>query len=72
MVELGYSAVPEMQSRAISAMTLETRSPTPEEVAVGPTESEVREEMEKEAEEQITKLTEEHKEEVKKMEKDYE
>lgn len=71
MLELGYTAVPETQSRAVSALSLELRAPTPEQV--GPTVSEVmRVEMEKEAEERITKLTEDHNEEVKKLERDYE
>ncbi len=61
MSTLGYVALPDTQSRAISAMTLECRSPTPmEEVDMGPTRSEVRVQMEKDQEDAVSKLKEEH------------
>ena len=67
MLKLGYSIVPHTQSREISDMSLGLHGPNPEEVV-----SEVRKEIQKEAEEHITKLAKYHQEEVEKLRRDYE
>ena len=74
MSALGYTAVPETQSRAISALTLDYfQTPMPTEQAdMGPTRSEVRVQLEKDIEEALTSLKDEHQMEVNKMEDLYE
>lgn len=73
MSALGYGMLPDTQSRAISAMTLDVHSPTPmeEEVDMGPTRSEVRVQHEKHMEEAVARLKDQHKHEVERLEAHY-
>ena len=73
MTELGYRETVEMQSRAASALPLESAPPsppTPEET--GPTEEEVRDEMEKQTQEQLGALSLQHMEQMKQLQLQYE
>lgn len=71
MLELGYRELAETQSRAASALPYNpTPSPTPEEA--GPTEAELREEMEEESREKLVALTFQHMGEMKQLQQQYE
>lgn len=72
MSEMGYREVPDMQSRAASALPYEPTPspPTPEEA--GPKEEEVRQEMEKETQEKLAVLSLQHMEELKQLQHQYE
>ena len=71
MSELGYREIADTQSRAASAMTLDSPSPCPPEEA-GPTEAELRAEVEKESQERLETLSLQHMEELRQLQLQYE
>ena len=73
MSEMGYRQVAETQSRAASALPFDpapSSPPTPEQL--GPTESEVRAEVEKESEERLETLTLQHMKDLEQLQHQYE
>lgn len=72
MSEMGYREVPETQSRAASALPYSTTPSPPPPEETGPTEEEVREELEKETQERLAALSLEHMEELKHLQQQYE
>lgn len=71
MSKVGYRKIPDTQSRAASALPFSLSTPpTPEET--GPTEAEVREEVERESQEKIATLSLQHMEEIKQLQMAYE
>ena len=73
MSEMGYREIPETQSRAASALPYAPTPcpPSPVEQA-GPTEEEVREEVEKETQQKLGALSLQHIEELKQLQQQYE
>jgi len=73
MSTLGYGLLPDTQSQAVSAMTLDVRSSTPMEAEpdAGPTRSEVRLQLEKDNEKALVSLKEKHQVKMENMEARY-